>query len=319
MSERDEWLAWRRGGIGASDAAALVGLSRYGSPWSLWAEKVGLTVDRPQSQRQRIGQILEPAIAQLFHETTGLHVAHAQSRCQHPDLPWARCTVDGFVFDTAAAATAPAPLLDDVLGVHEIKTDARYGWDDVPVDIRAQCIWQMAVTQTEHCWISALYGGFGFGVWELRWDADARADWELMRAAGERLWHEHVVTGVPPDVDGSDATYRALLQVYPDAEPGQRVSIDHLRDEIAERAQLTEQAKQIDKRLDELRNVLIESIGDAELGTVDGEPVLSARWSERHSVDVAAVRADHGSHYDQTTRVRIVRAASKRDRRRSAA
>jgi putative phage-type endonuclease len=36
------WLAWRAGGVSASDVAILLGLSPYKTPWRLWAEKTGL-------------------------------------------------------------------------------------------------------------------------------------------------------------------------------------------------------------------------------------------------------------------------------------
>lgn len=37
----DDWLAWRRDGITASDASILLGHSPYKTRWRLWAEKVG--------------------------------------------------------------------------------------------------------------------------------------------------------------------------------------------------------------------------------------------------------------------------------------
>ena len=40
-SERAEWLDWRRGGIGSSDIAAIIGLSPWATPYSVWAEKTG--------------------------------------------------------------------------------------------------------------------------------------------------------------------------------------------------------------------------------------------------------------------------------------
>lgn len=38
---REEWLAHRRNGIGGSDAAAVVGMSEYTSPYMLWCDKTG--------------------------------------------------------------------------------------------------------------------------------------------------------------------------------------------------------------------------------------------------------------------------------------
>ena len=40
--DRSEWLALRGDGIGGSDAAAVVGVGAYKSPYTLWAEKTGL-------------------------------------------------------------------------------------------------------------------------------------------------------------------------------------------------------------------------------------------------------------------------------------
>ena len=39
---REEWLDYRREGIGGSEAAIIVGLNRFGSPLQLWADKMGL-------------------------------------------------------------------------------------------------------------------------------------------------------------------------------------------------------------------------------------------------------------------------------------
>lgn len=38
---RQAWLAERRKTIGGSDAAGIVGLSRYATPYTVWADKTG--------------------------------------------------------------------------------------------------------------------------------------------------------------------------------------------------------------------------------------------------------------------------------------
>ena len=40
-ANHEEWLKLRSQYIGGSDAAAVVGLNAYASPYSLWAEKTG--------------------------------------------------------------------------------------------------------------------------------------------------------------------------------------------------------------------------------------------------------------------------------------
>ena len=38
---RSAWLAQRRKSIGGSDAAGIVGLSPYATPYTVWADKTG--------------------------------------------------------------------------------------------------------------------------------------------------------------------------------------------------------------------------------------------------------------------------------------
>lgn len=294
MTDRDDWHEWRRGGVGGSDIAGIIGLSRYASPWSVWASKVGLLPPSEPTTRQRVGQLLEPAIATLFHEATGLFVTGEQTWCQHPNYEWARCTVDGFVTE--------ADFLDaEVFGTHEIKTDARYGWDEVPDSIRAQCVWQLGVTHLEHCWLSVLHGGFTYRLYEIDWDADAVVDWHFMLDRAGELW-EHVLSGEPPPVDGSDATAAALAQVYPDHQPGEIVALDDLAEKVRLRGEWKAHVKYAEKQVKNLENAIKAAMGDAEVGTVDGEPVLTYRTSERKGYTV------------QPSTVRTLRAATKKDK-----
>lgn len=59
----DEWLAWRKLGITATDAGVLVDQSPYKTEWRLWAEKTGYAVARDLSNNPfvRQGLRLEPA------------------------------------------------------------------------------------------------------------------------------------------------------------------------------------------------------------------------------------------------------------------
>ena len=37
----EDWLEWRKKGIGGSDASVVCGISRYKSPVELWLDKTG--------------------------------------------------------------------------------------------------------------------------------------------------------------------------------------------------------------------------------------------------------------------------------------
>lgn len=64
ITSADEWLAWRRRDVTASDVAAVFGLHHYKTRLGLWAEKSGLDVgDRVEQSVMRRGKIMEPSVA----------------------------------------------------------------------------------------------------------------------------------------------------------------------------------------------------------------------------------------------------------------
>ena len=71
---REEWLEYRRAGIGGSDAAVIVGLNPWCSLSELYADKQGLLPDKEDNEQMRIGRDLEEYVARRFCEATGKKV-----------------------------------------------------------------------------------------------------------------------------------------------------------------------------------------------------------------------------------------------------
>lgn len=67
---RAEHMERRRGYVGASDAAAAIGLSPYRSPFDLYQDKLGVLPDQPSEPMIR-GQILEPLVMRLYERAVG--------------------------------------------------------------------------------------------------------------------------------------------------------------------------------------------------------------------------------------------------------
>jgi len=306
---RDEtWHEWRSGGLGASDVAPLVGLSSWSSPYSVWAAKVGLIAPSPTSDRQAIGHAMEGVLAQLFTERTGLHVAGEQSWCEHPELSWPRCTVDGFVYASPADSNAVDPFNRLALGGFEAKTDGRFGWPDgIPPAYQCQAQWSMWVTGLQRWWVGVMFAGFRFEVFEIARDD---LDVALLVKAATAFWHDHVVTGVPPAIDASDATRDALATVYPDHVPGVTVGLDGIVEQLVRRSELKGLLKGAEVELDRIENEIRAVLGDAEVGTVAGVPALTYRTAERRDIKAAAVREAApwlAAQLETITRYRVLR------------
>ena len=288
-----EWLEWRRNGIGASDVAGILGLSQWASPWSVWADKVGLSEPEDPTDAMQWGLYAERAVGPWFQDRTGLIVAGEQTWCSHPEHDWMRCTVDGFVFESDADYIDRAVC--DAIGVLEIKTtgDSADSWaEQIPTHYQCQAQWQMAVTGLDRVWFAVLHAPFGrvrFEVYELERD---EADIATLIDTAGAFWRDHVLTGTPPPSDGKEATTRALGEAWDDT-TDEAVELDD-RIVAALLPKLTE-IKQAIKELEadkaEMENEIKAALADHELGTVDGWKV-SWKSQTRTSIDTKPLRAE---------------------------
>ena len=282
VTQRAEWLAWRRNGIGGSDIAAILGHSTWASPWSLWAEKTGLyTPPDHMTERQQIGLDLERAIAVMFERKTGLHVVGEQTWIERPGDGWARCTVDGF------AADGPTAALDDVHGGFEAKTDGRFSWPDgIPISYQCQGQWNMWVSGMSRWWFAVLHAGFRFEVYELEADP---VDQAHIVAAARTFWHDRVLTGNPPATDGHDATLAAIAEAWPTEQTGKSVDLDAAASEAFEAWQRARGYRLHWERQEKaLKAELQAVVADAETACLNGVPVLSYRSQTRQPYTVEA-------------------------------
>lgn len=298
-----EWHHWRGKGIGGSDIAALLGLSNFASPWSVWAEKVGLLPPSSETQRQRLGKRMEAVLAAEFRDETGLTIAGEQTWCEHPEHPELRCTVDGFVFDGTTDVEEELAL-SAALGPWEAKTDGRFGWPDgVPPGIRAQCIWNMGVTRSRDLWLTVGFAGWRIEHFHIEWDSDAEADWQFMSDRARVFWDLYVLTGAPPPVDASQATHDAIAAVWPEHQEGVCVDLDP--EEVAVYGELKEMEKLAKDELDEMKNRLAVRFGAAEVGLIAGLPALTYRSQTRTS------RCENCGHEKTSDPFRVLRNAPK--------
>lgn len=305
--ERADWLAWRRHGIGASDVAGILGLSPHSSPFSIWAEKVGLTSGPEEDEYMEAGRWLELAIGPWFAHRTGLYIAGQQTMCTHPDEPWMRCTLDGLVYDYPGAHL-PSDIHEGLaLGVLEIKTAGWQAWQEIPDHYQAQGFWQLAVTGHERVYFAVLHGR-RLRTYELpRPEEHVLAS---MIADCRDFWEEHVLTGNPPPLDGTLATLDALVEMYPTSTPGTSVAADDVAANIEGLKYARAAAKQAAALEREHKAAIMATLGGAEEGTVGGQRAVTWRQQERHAIDVDALRAaepDLAKRYTLTTTHRVLR------------
>lgn len=143
LSEED-WLDYRRRGIGGSDVSAIFGTSPFRTARDLYYDKLNIASvedDEGNWVAMEMGHLLEPLVAKIFERKTGYRVYQIKKMFQHPQYPWMLADVDYFV-----------ELSDGTTAILEIKTtnyNARDNWwmnteiifhAEPVVDIVMQCL-----------------------------------------------------------------------------------------------------------------------------------------------------------------------------------
>jgi putative phage-type endonuclease len=241
VNTNPEWHRLRRAGISASEIAAVLGISRWDSPFSLYWSKVN-DWRAEQSDEMSIGAAVEQAVADLWadrrdpHENlalapAGLYASAAESwQLATPDrLVHRSCTECG---DSRASSGWPSAgtycwtcssSLGQPRAVLECKWAGSWdGWgdddtDDIPVYYRAQALWQCHVLDVDQ-WYLGVLGPSGFRSYSGHRD---RADIAVMVEHGRRFM-DRLNRLDPPDIDdGHPATTAALKRLHPSIEPGE--------------------------------------------------------------------------------------------------
>ncbi len=199
-ANRPEWLEARRAGVGASDIAAIMGISPWSTPFQVWASKVAEIPEDEGSEAMRMGRALEGFILDQW-ELANQEVFDRDQLIRSTDVPIMMATPDG-ITRTPMPGSRPA--------VAEAKNRAEWSWDSVPEHYYAQVQWQLAVTGYQIAYLIVLFAGRHLEPFEIEADHDYQTAQIL--AAGE-FW-KLVEANEPPPTDGADNPLMASLWPY---------------------------------------------------------------------------------------------------------
>jgi putative phage-type endonuclease len=206
----------RSQGLGASEVGAALGLSRFVSPYALWARKTGRAEDPEQSAAMEWGLRLQPVILDAYTaRMLSLGLPPFQVRANNVTRVyrgWERlfATPDGFLHDgtprrRARIIEAKAPRSADGWGPD--------GSTEVPPDYYAQVQVQMLVHDLANADLAVLFHGSDFRVYPIPANPEDQA---AITAAAQAWWEQYVEGDVPPPIttpsDSTEAAIRAQFQ-----------------------------------------------------------------------------------------------------------
>lgn len=283
-SDRQEWLTQRRRGIGGSDAAAILGLNPWASPFDVYLDKLGLSDPKPDTEAMRQGRDLEEYVARRFVEATGKEVKKEPRILQHPEHEWMLANVDRLVVGENAG------LECKTTSTLNIKPFRR---GEYPPQYYVQCMHYMAVTGAERWYLAVLVLGREFHVFEIERDED---EISALIEAERQFWFEHVIKKVPPAPDGKPATTEALKQMFPGRDDLEAVVLTDDEEKIERYLELQNKIKDLEKEAEKLKQEICLALGDAQIG-ITRDYVVEWKVRARQSLDTKRLQKEQPDIY----------------------
>ena len=334
-TDRPAWLAARRKGIGASDIAAVLGMSAWTSPFALWWEK-HLGWDLPATDAMQDGlRVEEWAHGEFERRHPELYIARpGHGLYQDAVEPWMLCTPDFLAVDylpkpltdlhwsrnesdayvERQKVVYPRPKFDPanvVVRPVEVKSDGHGDWgrpgtDEVPDQYALQVKWQCHILGCNGGWLvrRKTVGDHRYSEYYVPYERG-----ELDYAMGEaRRFMTSLELGTPPDPDASTSTLEALRQMHPAPAEEEIATIDFdlavtWRNAREAKARIAEQVKLLD-------NLMREAMaGAGQAMTPNGDVIAERRLGKRAGYEVGPCETD------QLRVVKSERQSSDRSRR----
>lgn len=260
---REEWLRYRKLGIGGSDVASLLGISKWKSEIELWLDKTGQTSESPvENEAMTWGNIMEPIIRNHFAEVTGKPVVELKAMLQHPEYPFMLADVDGVTVDDTGE-----------LAILEIKTASEYKrseWDEgVPTYYQTQIQHYLCVAGIKKAYCAVLIGGNSFKIYGI----DADKEIQAMLVEVEKNFWNKVQNMIRPEMDGSDAAKNLLDSLYRGGVAEQIVMPEEAIEYVDAYVEACVEEENAKAKKQEASNRIKEIMGDYEKATCLGHSI----------------------------------------------
>ena len=204
---REEWLKARMSGIGGSEMAAILGVSPWEGPADVWARKKGLTAEKPDNLRFKIGRKFEGPIAELYAEQEGVKLLKVDGLYHHkdPSIPLVG-TPDRLIVGQERGLEVKTA---DPAVAH---TWGEPGTDEIPLYYTTQVACYMALLGYNDWDVAVLFGTSDFRIYRLHRDLELE---NMILERAKEFWQTYIVGDKEPPPDSSKSYGEYLGKKYP--------------------------------------------------------------------------------------------------------
>ena len=287
--DKENWLQYRKHGIGGSDAGAVCGLNPYRTAMQVYYDKASDEIEDIDNEAMRQGRELEEYVARRFCEASGKKVRRANAMYYDEKNPFMLADVDRMIVGENAGleCKTASPFMAD-------------HWKDgnIPVSYQIQCYHYMAVCNADAWYIAVLIYGKEFKYHRIDRDDDIIAN--LIQIEKE-FWNNHIIPKIIPAPDGSKTADLAIAERFK-VSHGFTIPLAGFDERLRRRQELLEVMDHMEKEKRQIDQELKIYLGDAE--TAENEHYrVSWKNISRSSLDEKRLKAEKPELYEKYRRI----------------
>lgn len=271
--DKEEWLRYRKQGIGGSDAGAICGLNPYRTAMQVYQDKVTDFTETIDNEAMRQGREFEEYVARRFMEESGKKVRRANAMFCSEEYPFMLADVDRMVVGENAGL--------------ECKTASPYmadKWKDgkIPLSYEIQCHHYMSVCHADAWYIAVLIYGREFKYYKIERDEELIAN--LIRIEQD-FWENHVQKKIMPPPDGSKVADSVIAEYYRQT-TGEIIQLTGFDEKLRRRQEIMEVMERMETEKRQIEQEVKMYMGTAEIAEnqqyrVSWKEVSASRIDER--------------------------------------
>lgn len=317
MTNREDFLTIRRHGVGGSDVAPILGLSKFRTALDVFNDKTEQAAPQEETEVMHWGTKLEELVAKEFQERTGLKVQKVKRTLRKGENGWMVANIDRAVINPEISGRVTYTKADDgrlitTDTILECKTcnafaakdwgpsqadeivDGRLGKSEhrIPVYYETQVQWYLGVTGASICYVAVLIGGSDFRIYRVERDDDVI---QTLIERCREFWFEHVLKNVPPAPQTADDA----AKLFPKDSGEMIEATNDMAAKIGDFINLDARIKALAAEKDALKDAICAFIGDKTGLTIGGNVACTYKASTRNIINSAALKKAEPEIYQQ--------------------
>lgn len=255
-TKKEQWLEQRRKFITGTDAAALLGISKWSSKLSVWFDKKGMAEPTIETEAMFWGKKLERSILERYAEVQQckLEFMDGYELKTSDEYPHLACSLDGWNH------TLQCPV--DAKNIRQSSSDwGEAGTDEIPTYYKTQLAVQMAITGAQMAHLAVLFSGQEFKIYVVHRDEELI---NKIATEADKFWNDFESDEMPQA--SGEKTDTELLRKNFVTDDGSKIeATDEIRSHAIAYMVVSDQIKELERQKTEHENIIIQFMGDAAI------------------------------------------------------